>query len=492
MRRTWQSLFANQPASTPKPDTADQSGKPTLSYVLHEFHDCSDLVHRSYPHVYVDVLYFDHLVDHDKLFRDVMNPILNVQSDEIPALLAQSQFSLTDGSKKLVLDILSGQAAIFYKQDAYLVDVFGMESRSVTQSESDTIITGPHDAFTEQAGVNLALIRQRVKSSHLKVVKLSVGEITKTDVYILYIKDIVNMQYVDEAIARIRNVEVDSLFDTNMLLQMIDDSPYSVFPQFLTSERPDAIGSKLIAGRVVCIVDGSPSAFSAPTTFFEYFSSSDDYYQRWLLGSATRLLRFLALIITVIFTALYVSVTTYHYEMIPENLLLTLTESRSRVPFPPLYEALFLETTIELLREAGARLPTKIGQTIGIVGGIVIGQAAVQAGLTSNILIIAVAASAIASFVTPTYVMSASIRLLRFGLIILAGVWGNFGLALGVSAIVIHMSGLTSLGSSYLTPVAPFRMKDWKDTFILAPFKFLTERPTQTKSPNRVKQKIKK
>jgi hypothetical protein len=178
--------------------------------------------------------------------------------------------------------------------------------------------------------------------------------------------------------------------------------------------------------------------------------------------------------------------------MIPENLLLTLTESRSRVPFPPLYEALFLETTIELLREAGARLPTKIGQTIGIVGGIVIGQAAVQAGLTSNILIIAVAASAIASFVTPTYVMSASIRLLRFGLIILAGVWGNFGLALGVSAIVIHMCGLTSLGSSYLTPVAPFRLKDWKDTFILAPFKFLTERPTQTKSPNRVKQKIRK
>jgi len=155
-------------------------------------------------------------------------------------------------------------------------------------------------------------------------------------------------------------------------------------------------------------------------------------------------------------------------------------------------EALLMETTIELLREAGARLPTKIGQTIGIVGGIVIGQAAVQAGLTSNILIIAVASSAIASFVTPAYVMSASIRLLRFGLIILAGVWGNFGLAFGISAIVIHMSGLTSLGSSYLTPVAPFKPEDWLDSFLVAPFKFITKRPTQTRTPNKIRNKMKK
>jgi hypothetical protein len=170
--------------------------------------------------------------------------------------------------------------------------------------------------------------------------------------------------------------------------------------------------------------------------------------------------------------------------MIPMNLLVTLTESRSRVPFPPVYEALVMEVTIELLREAGARLPTKIGQTIGIVGGIVIGQAAVQAGLTSNVLIIAVASSAIASFVIPSYVMSASIRLIRFGLILLAGLWGNFGLVIGLAAIVIHLSGLTSLGTSYLTPVAPFEPKDWKDIFIRAPFHALRLRPTQSVSPN--------
>ncbi|MBW7475607.1 spore germination protein [Paenibacillus oenotherae] len=476
----------------PQPSTNDRSDKLSLEHALHEFQDCIDLIHRSYPELHIDLLYFGHQVDHDRLYQDIMNPLLTGEAEVIPTILKQSRFASVSDPKELIIGILSGKAALFFQNDVFLADVFGSTSRAISQSETETVITGPHDAFTEQAGTNLSLIRSRIKSSHLKVIKLSVGEVTKTDVYVLYVQDIASMDYVNQAIARIRGIEVDAVFDTNMLLQYIDDSPYSIFPQFLTSERPDAIVSKLVAGRIVGLVDGSPSAFSAPTSFFEYFSSSDDYYQRWMLGSASRLLRLLALIITLTFTALYVAVTTYHYEMIPENMLLTLTESRGRVPFPPLYEALFMETTIELLREAGARLPTKIGQTIGIVGGIVIGQAAVQAGLTSNILIITVAASAIASFVTPAYVMSASIRLLRFGLIILAGTWGNFGLAVGIAAIVIHMSGLTSLGSSYLTPVAPFMFKDWKDVFIVAPFKFLTARPSQAKTSNKVRNKMKK
>ncbi|WP_235941337.1 spore germination protein [Paenibacillus puerhi] len=476
----------------PVAESNDHSGKPSLLHTLHEFDDCVDLTHRSYPETKMDLVYFSHLVDHEKLHREVIEPLLQARTEEASPLLGQSPFSSVTDAKDLITGILSGSVAIFYKNDAFLIDVFGLQARTVTESETESVITGPHDAFTEQAGINLALIRQRIKSSHLKVIKLTVGEITKTDVYLLYIKDIANMDYLNEAKRRISNIEIDAVFDTHMLLQLIDDSPYSIFPQFHTSERPEAIASNLVAGRIVGLVDGSPSAFSAPTSFFEYFSSSDDYNQRWLLGTASRLLRFLALIITLSFTSLYVSVTTYHYEMIPENLLLTLTESRYKVPFPPLIEALFMEATIELLREAGARLPSKIGQTIGIVGGIVIGQAAVQAGLTSNILIISVASSAIASFVTPAYVMSNSIRLLRFGLIIGAGLLGNFGLVAGLAAIVIHLSGLTSLGSSYLTPVAPFKPKDWKDVFIVAPFSFLTERPTQSKSPNKVRNKMRK
>lgn len=466
--------------------------RPSLEHVISEFEDCADFVHHTYLDHQIDLLYCSSQIDADSLYRNVVKPLEHIQAMDLPRLLEQPNFSLTTDSKILVVEITSGQAALFFQENAYLIKVAGYKSRSVSQSETESVITGPHDAFTEHAETNLSLIRMRVKSSHLKVVKISVGEVTKTDFYLLYIKDLVNMDYVEKIKYRVSNIEIDSVFDTNMLLQYIDDSPYSIFPQFLTTERPDAIASKLVAGRVVGMLNGSPSLFSAPSSFFEFLSSSDDYYQRWLLGSAIRLLRFLALVITLLFTAIYVSVTTFHYEMIPENLLLTLTESRNKVPFPPLYEALFLEITIELLREAGARLPTKIGQTIGIVGGIVIGQAAVQAGLTSNILIIAVASSAIASFVTPVYIMSASVRLLRFFLIILAGLWGNFGITAGFGAIVIHMSGLTSLGTSYLTPVAPFKLNDWKDTFIIAPYRFLIERPSQSKSPNTVRNKMKK
>ncbi|MFD0871301.1 Bacillus/Clostridium GerA spore germination protein [Chlamydia abortus] len=471
-----------------QPDT-----KATLQHTLDEFADCTDLVSRTYPEIGVVILFFGHLVDDEKLNRDVITPLMGVSSiSDVPQILQRSQFKLTGDSKELITGILTGNVALFHNENCYLIDVYCPAARSIEQSETETVITGPHDAFTEKAESNLSLIRSRLKSSHLKVIKVTVGEITKTEAYVLYIKDIANMDYVRELTDRLINIETDAIYDTNMLIQVIDDNPNSIFPQFLTTERPDAAVSKLTDGRVLCFIDGSPSVISAPTSFFEFFTSSDDYYQRWVIGTATRLLRYVSFLITITFTALYVSVTTFHYEMIPENLLLSLTESRSKVPFPPLIEALLMETTIELLREAGARLPTKIGQTIGIVGGIVIGQSAVQAGFTSNILVIAVASSAIASFVIPSYVMSASIRLIRFGLILLAGMLGNFGLALGIAYIVIHLSGLTSLGTSYVTPVAPFQITDWKDVFVRAPFWVIKRRPTQSDSPNKVRNKMRK
>ena len=463
-----------------------------LRHILEELKDCSDLIHRSYPEIAVHMVYFGNQVNADMLYRDVVHPLLQVREQEVSLLLKQSKFQLSSAPKEQITGILSGKVAIFHDRDVYLVNIYSPRTRSIEQSETETAMTGPHDAFNENAEDNLSLIRKRIRSSHLKVIKLSVGEISKTDVFVLYIEGIANLDNVRKVKERIQRVSIDAVHDIHMLLQLIDDNPMSVFPQFMSTERPDSAASKLVSGRVVAMMDGSPSIFSAPTSFFEFFASADDYYQRWLLGTAARLLRFIAFAITISFTAIYVAESTYHYEMIPENLLRTFVESRSRVPFPPMYEALLMEITIEMLREAGARLPTKIGQTIGIVGGIVIGQAAVQAGFSSNILIIAVASSAIASFVIPSYVMSASIRLIRFGLIILAGIWGNFGLAVGVTIVVVHLCGLTSLGSSYLTPITPIRFKDWSDMFIRGPFAMISTRPTQTRTPNPVRQKIKK
>ncbi|WP_379159546.1 spore germination protein [Paenibacillus sp. sgz5001063] len=460
----------------------------TLQHILEEFDQCADLIQRSFPEIRTEIVYFPTLVDHKLLKDEILERFAHIQLNEVKQLLQQSQFIRVTDSKTVVIGILEGNVAIFHNEYVYIIHAYGPETRGVQQSETETIIAGPHDAFVESAIINISLIRQRIKSSHLKVIEHSVGEVSKTSVYILYIKNIANMKYVEELEQRIKRIQTDAINDGGMLTQHLEDKPNSVFPQFLLTERPDVAVSKLVAGRIITLIDNSPTVISAPSAFFEFFSSPDDYYQRWALGTALRLLRFLALLITITFTAMYVSVTTFHYEMIPEALLRTLAESRNRVPFPPVYEALLMETMIELLREAGARLPTKIGQTIGIVGGIVIGQAAVQAGLTSNVLIIAVASSAIASFVIPSYMMSASIRLVRFGIIIMTGIWGNMGLAMGIALIVIHLSSLTSLGSSYIAPVAPMNLGDWKDVFIRAPFSLLNRRPSQTKTPNPIRQ----
>lgn len=464
----------------------------TLEHILHEFDQCADLNHRTFPELETDIVYFPHSVDNTLFIQEILEPFSRIQLSEVDRMLRQTQFVQINDPKQAVVGILSGKVAVFHGGIIYLLDVSGPEARSVQSSETETVIAGPHDAFVESASTNLSLIRRRLKSPHLKIRRYDVGEISKTTVYVLYVERIVNMQLVEDLEQRIQNIETDELNDGGKLTQFIEDNPASVFPQFLTTERPDVAVSKLAAGRVIVIVENSPTVISAPSAFFEFFSSPDDYYQRWALGTALRLMRFLALLITVTFTAMYVSVTTFHYEMIPEALLITLAESRNRVPFPPVYEALLMEIMIELLREAGARLPSKIGQTIGIVGGIVIGQAAVQAGLTSNVLIIAVASSAIASFVIPSYIMSASLRLIRFGIIILAGIWGNMGLVIGISLIVIHLSGLTSLGTSYVTPIAPMKLRDWKDVFIRAPFSMLRTRPSQTETPNPVRQKNRK
>jgi len=466
--------------------------QPSFSLVREQFDDCSDLVHRSYPHLGVDLLYFGHMVGVEALDRDLVRPLETADPDGLAQMLKRSQFVRADTLTEAVEGVLDGQAALFHKGGVWLVHVADPPGRGVEQSEVEGAITGPHDGFSEMASINIGLIRRRMKSARLKAVKVRVGELSHTDVYVMYIEDIANPALVNELLSRIKDIETDVLQEANALVQLIEDHPNSIFPQFYTTERPDIAVLKLSMGRIVVIVDGSPTVITAPSSLMEYFNAADDFYMRWISATGLRILRFIAFVITVSFTAFYVSVTTFHYELIPRTLLVNLAESRARVPFPPLYEALFMEFTIEMLREAGARLPSKIGQTIGIVGGIVIGQAAVQAGFTSNILIITVATSAIASFVIPSYMMSTSLRLLRFGLILLAGIWGNLGLMLGFGFIIADLSNLTVLKSSYLTPIAPFNAEDWKRLIIRGPYWALRERTSQSVTKNRTFNKMKR
>lgn len=321
---------------------------PNSADILNEFKKCEDIVTRTFPHLNINLLYFDHLVNKNELNREIINPLNNAAPNELPQLFQQSQFKVPENMNETIERVLNGEVAIFHGENVYAVNVYGPDSRAIEQTETESVITGPHDALNENIATNLSLIRRRVRSSKLKTIKLSVGEITKTSVYLLYIEDIANDNLVQKLENKVRSIEIDGLFEGNMIVQLIDEHPNSIFPQFITTERTDVVSSKLIAGKIVGLVDGSPSAFCAPTSFFEFFSSPDDYYQRWLLGTGLRLLRFIAFVITVTFTAFYVSVTTFHYEMIPQALLLNLAESRSRVPFPPIYEALLMEITIEL------------------------------------------------------------------------------------------------------------------------------------------------
>ncbi|MFD2170222.1 spore germination protein [Tumebacillus lipolyticus] len=404
----------------------------------------------------------------------------NLRPDEVSGAL---DIKVLDSMEEASLLLLSGWTIFFIKRSnkTYAVNTYRPPVRGIDRSETESVILGPQESFTESLQTSLSILRRRIKSPHLKVKLQQVGKYSQAFAAIAYLDNLAQKEYVDSVVERMSNIEVDSVFDGGNLAQMLDDNPFSPFPQFHMTERPERITSHLLDGKVAIFLEGSPFGLTGPASFIEFFQTSEDYSNRWVSASVIRTLRIVGVVISISLSALYVAVVTYHYQMIPNDMVVSLTESRARVPFPPLYETLLMEVTIELLREAGARLPTKVGQTIGIVGGIVLGQAAVSAGFASNILIISVALSTIASFITPSYIMSGALRALRFYLILLAGFFGLYGLFIGILMIAIHFLHLSSLGTPYLTPMVPIRLSDWKDTFVRAPSPFMIFRPTNTR-----------
>ncbi|MFP7299672.1 spore germination protein [Neobacillus niacini] len=363
--------------------------------------------------------------------------------------------------------------------------------RNVSLPEVEFSVIGPKESFVESIDQNLNLIRKRIPVKELIMEKLTVGSLSKTKIAILYIDGITNPENINTVRQRIKDIEFDEITDSSYIVQIISDNQNSPFPQLLDTERPDRISAILAEGKVAIFVDGSPHALIGPTTLVEFFSSFEDYYLNWILSSFFRLIRLFAVLFSVLVTPVYVATLSYHYELIPQDLMGTLVASRRAIPFPPILEALFLELTIELLREAGARLPTKVGQTIGIVGGIVIGTASVEAGLTSNILLIFIALAALASFTTPVYRIGNTIRLLRFPFLLFAELWGLLGIVVCFCFLLTHLLRLTSLGRPYLEPLYPPRWTDFKDALIRLSFDKLRKRPflLETEQPNKFHRK---
>lgn len=449
------------------------------------FSHTGDLVaeHIDDPNGCVRLYFISSMADAKVVYSELIPKLREIDQDRLNIDHVERHLGASAGNRiynqtDAVMHMLQGSIYIQIKDAPYGISVpsNGTAGRNIQAPEIETVVLGPQIAFVEELNVNISIIRKYMISPHLFHERLMVGSRIPVEISFLYIEGTADPENVNTVRQRIETLEVDSGLDSTILAQYIADNEKSLFPTLQQTERPDRVVHGLMQGQIAILVQGSPFALLGPTTLLQFFQSPDDYYLRWSLATFNRIMRLFAMILSLVLTPIYVAALTFHYEMIPADLLLSLAESRSRVPLPPLWEAVLMELIIELLREAGARLPTKVGQTIGIVGGIVIGQAIVQAGFTSNILIIIVALGALSSFIAPSYMIGSTIRVIRFPMILLAGFLGLLGIVVGFSFLATHLLRQTSLGRPYLYPIYPVRLTDWKDGFIRAPLSSLSQR----------------
>lgn len=387
------------------------------------------------------------------------------------------QWKELSGSDKGISDLLEGHCLIIPAcANTFLsYDVSNGEFRSVSEPTTEASVRGPREGFVEDVSRNVALIRKRLKNEHLVFEPFIIGSATRTKVYLTYLNKVASVPVIEEFRRRLHSIQVDSIMESAYIEEWIQDKTLSPFPQLVSTERPDSIAAKLLEGQVALITDGTPMVLYGPITFFQMFSSPEDYYQRADIATLTRWLRMLAFLFSILVPSLYIAVVSYHQELLPTSLLISLAAQREEVPFPAVIEATIMMVTFEILREAGLRMPRIAGQSISIVGALVLGQAAVEAGLISAAMVIVVSFTAISNFVSPNYSFSIAQRIVQFSFMILAGLLGFFGIMCGLYFLLIHLVSIRSFGVKYMTPVAPLKLSDWKDTFVRFP-RFLLKR----------------
>ncbi|MGE6502683.1 spore germination protein [Bacillus wiedmannii] len=439
------------------------------------------------------ISYYRPSLDGEKLQKYLMPTLLerpNASLEELKEHIPMSGITITNDLQKIEDMVLKGHAIIQLNQQdqkCMLANIAIDTYRAPSPPLNESTVIGPQEGFVEDIDTNINLVRKRLPVLDLQTKEMIVGEFSKTKVVMMYLDNLAEKENVDFLEESLRALEYDQINDSAYIQELMGEK--SIFPLYINTERTDRVTKALIDGKIAIFVDGSPSVLLTPVSYFDFFISPEDYNVSWLYATFSRILRLIAVLFSICATPLYVAVLNYHYELIPSDLLETLILSRAQVPFPPLIEALFLELAIDLLREAGARLPMKVGQTLGIVGGIVIGQASVQAGLTSNILLIIVALSALASFITPIYKMGNAVRLLRFPFLMFAEIGGLFGISLGFIFLFTHLFRLTSLRKPYAL-FYPTRQQSVKDSWIRFPLTMIDTRDVQAR-PQHVKKSAK-
>lgn len=442
------------------------------------------------------IAFIDGMQDEVMINQQVIEPLMFSGKDNADTLsltyIKENMLPLTEITEVRQLDKL--QESILFGYTALLIEgvstslLVGLPSgsvRSIIEPTSEALLRGPRISFSEVLSENTSMLRRQGLNKNLEMKLYEVGNCIKRKLVIAYINDIVNPDLLEEVKKRILTIDMDFIAESGYVEQLIEDNYLSPFQQTQNTERPDRVISSLLEGRIAILLDGTPFALIVPVTFSMLLQSPEDYYERWLPGTLLRMLRFGAAFLALMAPSLYISFISFHPGLIPTELVITIIETRQGVPFPSVIEVLILEVSIEILREAGIRLPKPIGPAMGIVGGLIIGDAAVQAGIVSPFLVIVVAVTAISSFSIPMYSTGITLRILRFVGMIFAAMLGMLGTILFILLIFIHLTKLKSFGVPYVTPFSPIRLRDWKDLYIRAPLSLMKQRPDMLKTKKR-------
>ncbi|SFG52271.1 spore germination protein [Planifilum fulgidum] len=457
--------------------------------------DGSDVVTRFFTIQYTPdrraaIMYIDGLVDLPLIDQFVLTPLMT-EAEKIrtktdlwemvnESLIQTGEMRITAKMKDLVEGLLSGDTILLLdgESQGLIIGSKGWPMRSVEEPKTAAVVRGPREGFSETLRVNTALIRRRLRDPDLRMKNYKVGRRTRTDLVLCYIEGVVDSRIVEEVERRIQAIELDGVLESGYIEEMIQDNFWTPFPLIQNTERPDSAVSHLLEGKVVILVDGTPHALIAPAVFTQFYYSPEDYYERYMIATFLRFLRLVSLIIALLGPAFYIAFVSFHTEMLPSQLAIAMAAGRATVPFPSIVEALLMEVSVEILREASVRLPGPIGPTIGIVGALVIGEASVTAGLVSPLMVIVVGLTTISSYANPSYNAAISLRLLRFPIMIVAAGFGLYGIVLCLMLLLHHLVKLESFGVPYMAPMAPLRWQDVKDLLIRVPWSMMKKRPS--------------
>ncbi|MCQ9285143.1 spore germination protein [Priestia aryabhattai] len=478
--------------SSNKEKTTDCSATPlyddvnkNIERLLNELGNSSDVLVRMVESPYQNtlkaaVIHLDGLADENIINENIMTPLIQWLKEsnqvvtakeieaQIPQMLTVSQLTIKENWHEFMSAVLTGDTVILLNGSSriFIGNTKKLQSRAVTEPTSQTVVRGPKDSFTENLRTNTSLIRARIQDSNLRLDSMKIGSVTQTDIGIMYIQGNADERIVEEVKERLKEIKVDGVLESNYIEEFIRDDRTTIFPLLLNTERPDAVVGNLLEGRIAIIVQGTPFVLIAPAIFSQFFQSPEDYYQNYYIASFLRILRFGSFFLSMYASAIYLALITHHQGLIPNTLMVSLMAQRERVPFPAIVEMVVMELAFEMLREAGIRMPRAIGPAVSIVGALILGQAAVEAGFVSAAVVIIVAISAISNFTLPSTSIVNAARGFRFILILISAFIGLYGILLMTLCIWLHISSLRSFGIPYFSPFAPFDFKEQKDTLV--------------------------